>query len=168
MKNKKVKKIIITAIAQNGIIGSKGKLPWDIKEELKHFKETTKGSPVLFGRITFESFGKPLKDRLNIVISKTFSKSKMRENVLSFSSLKKANEFLEENDYEKVFICGGRNIYKAELDKSDEMIISWMKFFAEGDTKFPEINFNNWEISGRKDYKEFEVVYYKSKKKPKI
>ncbi|MCB9250649.1 MAG: dihydrofolate reductase [Ignavibacteriales bacterium] len=65
-------------------------------------------------------------------------------------------------------MCGGRNIYKAELDKADEMIISWMKFFAEGDTKFPEINFNNWEISGRKDYKEFEVVYYKSKKNLKF
>ena len=163
MVKKKFTKIIIAAIAQNGIIGRDGKLPWNSKEEMKHFQETTKASVVLFGSVTFQSFGKPLKDRLNIVISKSLSQKKNNDNVLVFPELDEAYEYLSKKDYKKIFICGGKNIYEEELKKADEMILSWMKFDAEGDTKFPEINFDDWEITNNKDFQEFEVQYYKRK-----
>lgn len=162
MVKKNYTKIIVAAIAQNGIIGRDGKLPWNSKEEMKHFQETTKGSVVLFGRVTFQSFGEPLKDRLNIVISRSLSQKEVNGNVLIFPNLDKAYEYLSK-DFNKVFICGGRNIYEEELKNADEMILSWMKFEAEGDTKFPKINFDDWEITKNKDYHEFEVVYYKRK-----
>lgn len=164
MVKKNFTKVIIAAIAQNGIIGRDGKLPWNSKEEMKHFQETTKGSVVLFGRVTFESFGKPLKERLNVVISSSTELAYDHENVVVFSDLDNAYKYLNEQDIDKVFICGGKNIYEEELSRADQMILSWMKFKAKGDTKFPEINFYEWNITGKKDYKEFEVIYYKRKK----
>jgi dihydrofolate reductase len=157
-------KVIIAAIAQNGIIGKNGKLPWNSDEEMKHFQETTKGSVVLVGRVTFESFGKPLKKRMNVVISSKKKLADGYDNVVVYSDLDDAYNYLSEQDIDKVFICGGKNIYEEELNKADEMILSWMKFKAEGDTKFPEIDFDEWNITDKKDYNEFEVIYYKRKK----
>ena len=163
MVKKNFTKVIIAAIAQNGIIGKDGKLPWNSDEEMKHFQETTKGSVVLFGRVTFESFGKPLKERLNVVISSSTELADGYKNVVAFSDLNAAYEYLSKQDIDKVFICGGKNIYEEELNKADEMILSWMNFKAEGDTKFPEIDFDQWKITDKKDYKEFEVIYYERK-----
>lgn len=164
MVKKNFTKIIIAAIAQNGIIGKNGNLPWKCDEEMKHFQETTKGSVVLFGRVTFHSFGKPLKGRLNVVISSTPEIANGYDNVLVFSNLDNAYEYLSEKKINKIFICGGKNIYEEELSKADEMILSWMKFEAEGDTKFPKIDFNKWYKINKKDQKEFEVIYYRRKK----
>jgi dihydrofolate reductase len=157
------RKIIIAAIAKNGTIGKNGKLPWDSETELKHFKETTNGCAVLFGKNTYKSFGEPLQNRLNIVISKSLKKKVTDENLLIFKSVDKAYEYLEKIGTDKVFICGGKNIYNEALSYADEMIISWMKFEIDGDTKFPKTDFSKWDVVNRKEFNEFEVYYYKRK-----
>jgi len=160
-----LKKIIITAISKNGIIGNKGKTPWFSKKELLHFKKTTLGFPIIMGRITFESLNKPLSNRLNIVISKRKNSKILFKEVLIFSSLTKAYNYLEKNNFKKVFICGGESIYKSAIKKVDKIIISKMNFEAEGDKIFPTINEKIWKIFKTTKHKEFEVIYYRRIKK---
>jgi dihydrofolate reductase len=160
----KLKKIIIAAVSSNGIIGNNGKIPWHSTQEFKHFKKTTIGFPVIFGRRTFESLGKPLKERLNIIISRNLT-YQSDQNILIFSSLTNAYKYLLKNNYEKVFICGGREIYISATKSADEMIISFMKITVHGDTKFPKINFINWTLTKTINFKEFDVCYYQRKKK---
>ncbi|MCW8848973.1 MAG: dihydrofolate reductase [Melioribacteraceae bacterium] len=162
MVNGKLKRVIIAAVSKNGIIGKDNKVPWKVKEELKHFKETTTGHPVLFGRKTFESIGKPLRDRLNIVISSHTAKFE-RPNVLYFGSVKHAYSYLRKKQHEKVFICGGSQIYSNAIKHADEMLISHMSFDAEGDTKFPKINSKLWKITTTKTYDKFTLIKYSRK-----
>lgn len=162
-----MKKIIIVATSKNGVIGNKGKTPWYSKKELSHFKKTTLGSSIIMGRITFESLSKPLTNRLNIVISKKKNLQYPFENILIFQTIKKAYNYLEENNYVKVFICGGERIYKSTIKNADEMIISKMNFEVKGDKKFPKISMKNWMIDKIVKYKEFEVTYYRRIKKSK-
>lgn len=158
-----MKKIIIAAVSQNNVIGSKGSMPWHSKEEFKHFKSTTTGYPVIMGRNTFESFGKPLKNRLNIIITRNPQKKYEFEELKYFSNLKEAYKFCASGNYEKIFIIGGGEIYKSEINEMDELIISVMKFEVEGDTFFPEISKDIWEVAAIKETAEFTVYYYSRK-----
>lgn len=163
VKNKtELKKIIIAAVSQNGIIGNNGKIPWKSKSELNHFKITTLNSAIIFGRNTFESFDKSLNNRTNIIISKTLTSQK--KDLLIFPSLGNAYNYLRKNNFEKVFICGGYKIYLSALRNTDEMILSVMKFSVEGDTKFPKINYANWNLVKVENFDEFDVYFYERKK----
>ncbi len=155
-----LKKIIIAATAQNGVIGNSGKIPWHSSTEFKHFKQTTIGFPIIMGRKTFESIRKPLPGRLSIIISRNPELSYEFENVVVFTSLEKAIHYCETEKYEKVFIIGGGEIYKQSLKFVDELIISIMKLEVEGDTFFPKIDKNIWEVTDKKEFDEFTVCYY--------
>ena len=156
----KLKRIIIAAVSENGIIGHENKIPWKVSEELDHFKKTTLGYPILFGRKTFDSIGKSLKSRLNIVITKKPPKKIISENLIYFQSVKEAYNYLRNNQMEKVFICGGGSIYKNTIKHADEMIISHMNFDVLGNIKFPKINLNLWQIKNRKKFNGFTVIHY--------
>lgn len=157
-----MQKIIVAAVAQNGVIGNKGKIPWHSSEDFKYFKSLTFGNPVIMGRRTLESLGKPLKGRLNVVISRHM-KSESPE-VMVFGSLSEALEYCEnEAKAEKVFIIGGGEIYKEAVKTADEMSISKMKFEAEGDVFFPEIKSSEWDAEVKADYEDFQVIWYKRK-----
>ena len=160
-----MKIIIISAVAQNGVIGrSNGDMPWHVKEEFKHFKQTTIGFPILMGRKTFETLGKPLKGRENIVITRDENFSCDFEEVKIVYSLKEGMEHCKIANPEKLFVIGGGEIYKQAIEIADEMIISYMKFGAEGEINFPEISENNWEIASREDREKFEIVKYTRKR----
>jgi len=160
-----LKKIIIAAVAKSGVIGNKGKIPWYSQKELKHFKNTTTGSPIIMGRVTFESLSKPLINRINIVVSKNKKLQFTDSNVLIFKSLKKAYRYLDKKKYKKVFICGGESIYKTSINNADEMIISKMKIEVDGDTKFPKIKKKIWELHKITKQQEFKIQYYRRIKK---
>ena len=160
-----MKKIIIAAISKNGIIGNKNKIPWHNKEELRHFKETTTGFPIIMGRKTFESIRKPLANRLSIIISKKNGYKTKFNNVLVFPSLGKAYSYLRKENYSKVFICGGTSIYNIAIRNADEMIISIMNFETEGDKKFPKINNKRWKVYKKEKHNDFTVHYFKRIKK---
>ncbi|MCP5062495.1 MAG: dihydrofolate reductase, partial [Ignavibacteriae bacterium] len=148
-------------------IGNKGKIPWYSKKELKHFKKTTSGYPIIMGRITFESLSIPLINRLNIVISQKKNLQYPFEEVLIFKSLRKAYNYLDKKKYKKVFICGGESIYKSSIKNADKMIISNMNIEVNGDTKFPKIKKKIWAIEKTIKHKDFKIEYYVRIKKSK-
>lgn len=159
-----MKKIIIVAISQNNIIGrANGEMPWHVKEEFKHFKDTTLGFPIIMGRKTFEALGKPLKGRINIVITRNKNYKMNFDDVIFFDSVEKSFEYCDQNNYKKVFVIGGGEIYSQAINIVDEMIISRMKFTAEGEVYFPEINDNDWIIEKLFDKDLFDVFIYKRK-----
>lgn len=161
-----VQKTIIVAIAKNGVIGkSNGEMSWHVKEEFQHFKNTTFGFPIIMGRKTFETLGKPLKGRLNLVISRNKSYKTSFDEVVIKSSLDDAIEYCKSLKPEKIFIIGGGEIYKQAISFVDEMIITFMKFEADGEVFFPNINNEDWQINKIKDHELFEIFRYVRKSK---
>ncbi|MCX8106288.1 MAG: dihydrofolate reductase [Ignavibacterium album] len=153
---------LIVAVAQNGVIGkSTGEMSWHVSEEFKHFKNTTRGYPVIMGRKTFETLGKPLKERLNIVLTKNSEYKTQYDEVLIFSSLEDAIDYCKKNNFEKIFIIGGAEIYKLALPIVNEMIVSRMKFDAEGDVYFPKFDESEWIKEKIMDKELFEVYHYR-------
>ncbi len=156
-----MKKIIISAVAKNGVIGrSNGEMPWHVKEEFQHFKNTTLGFPVIMGRKSFDTLGKPLKDRLNVVITNNPEYKVPFDEVKIFHSLNDAVDFFESENLDKIFIIGGGEIYKTAINFIDEMIISEMEFEAEGDVFFPQFNKSDWNIVKKDKREQFEIIYY--------
>ena len=127
--------MILTLVAAhdpNLVIGKDGGLPWHYSEDLKHFKATTTGKPIIMGRGVFEELNeKPLPNRTNIVLSR----SRSYEQVQTFKSLEEAQEVLTD---EEVFIIGGGVLYEYTLSKADKLIITLINKEFEGDTYFPE------------------------------
>jgi dihydrofolate reductase len=156
-----LKKIIISAVAKNGVIGrSNGEIPWHSKEEFQHFKNTTLGFPIIMGRVTFDTLRKPLKGRLNIVISRNDKLSYDFTDLKIFNSLESAFSFCEENNYHKIFIIGGAKIYGQAIKTANEMIISKMDFKADGDVFFPKVDENDWKIKTMEKRDGFDVFFY--------
>jgi dihydrofolate reductase len=152
---------IIVAIAKNGVIGkASGEMSWHVKEEFQHFKNTTLGFPIIMGRKTFETLGKPLKGRLNIVVSKNKLYKTSFDDVILKQSIDEALEYCKTFNPEKIFIIGGGEIYRQAISFVDEMIITFMKFEADGEVKFPLINNNDWIIEKQKDHELFEIFRY--------
>lgn len=156
--------IIIAAVAKNGVIGKDGKIPWHSKEELKHFKNTTTGFPVIMGRKTFESIGKPLKQRLNIVITSRNEIQETEGELITFNTIKSALDYCERKGSAKVFIIGGGKIYNEALRFADRMIITEMDIEPEGDVFFPPGCRLDWELTETDLRDEFTIKYYNRKK----
>ncbi len=133
--------ILITATSKNGVIGVDGKMPWHIPEELKFFKETTMGHPVIMGRKTFESIGsKPLPGRENIVISTTLEETPDITVISDIEELIANKDVID--DIEKVFVIGGAEIYKLFLPHADKLYLTLVDLHIPFDkdkviTKFP-------------------------------
>ena len=139
-----MEKNIIVAVADNGAIGKSGKLLWHISEDLKFFKKQTLGCPIIMGRKTFESIGRALPGRMNIVISHDFSAP---ENVTVASSLEEAFKVAEEAKSEKCFVIGGGQIYKQALSQVDKLIVTHVHTtITDADTFFPSINPALWTL----------------------
>jgi dihydrofolate reductase len=150
--------IIISAIAQNGVIGkSSGEMPWHVKEEFQHFKNTTLGFPIIMGRKTFETLGKPLNGIENIIVTGNRDYKIDSEATKICHSLSESIDYCESKNPEKAFIIGGGQIYKQAIEIADEMVLSFMKFEAEGDVKFPEINYASWKVVSTEDREKFEI-----------
>ena len=133
---------IIVAIAQNGTIGDKNSLLWHIKEDMRFFRTTTSGHPVIMGRKTFESLGsKPLPKRTNIVITRA---NREFEGALTAHSLEDAIRMAGED--EEIFVMGGAQIYREALSVVDRMYITVVERDYEGDTSFPEIDYSQWKL----------------------
>ncbi len=140
-----MKKIsIIVAMNNKRVIGLNNALPWHISEDLKHFKKLTLNHSVVMGRKTFESIGKPLKQRKNIVISR--NESLNFEGVMIVNSIDKAISIA--NDESEIFIIGGEQIYSISLSIVTHMYITEVNNNNEGDAFFPNFKKNQWsEIS---------------------
>ncbi len=142
--------IVIAALAENNVIGKDGDIPWRLKEDFQHFQDLTMGHPCVMGDKTFESLpdnAKPLPGRENIVL--TFDKEYHPEGTKVFFSWEDAMEYLQ--DKEKAYICGGASIYKLGLKQADTLELTRIHKEIEGDTIFPEIDFDKWELVKQED-----------------
>ena len=141
-------------MGRNREIGADNQLLWHLPKDLKHFKEITSGHPVIMGRKTYESIGKPLPNRTNIVISR--KTDWFEEGILIVGSIKEALKFAKKID-EDIFIIGGGNIYEQTIDLADKLEVTVVDAELKADTFFPEINAKNWqktdEICHEKDEK---------------
>ncbi|MCD7963797.1 MAG: dihydrofolate reductase [Rikenellaceae bacterium] len=133
---------IIVAIAKNGVIGCENKLIWHIPEDLKRFKAITYGHPVVMGRKTFESIGRPLSGRTNVIITRNPDYNP--ENCVTVDSIEKVKElFSDEN--EEIFIIGGGEIYRQFIPIADKIYVTEVSSDFNGDTFFPEISNEEWK-----------------------
>lgn len=143
---------IIVAKSSNNVIGKNNELIWRLPNDLKHFKAATSHHPIIMGRKTYQSLGRPLPNRTNIVISRNLDWED--EKIVKLASLPKALEEAQKID-ETVFIIGGGQIYKQAMEFADELVITEVHEEFEGDTYFPEIDEEIWEeVSREYHYKD--------------
>ncbi len=149
-----MKIVLIAAFAQNRVVGINNTLPWHLPEDLKYFKRTTTGKAIIMGRKTYDSIGRPLPNRTNIVISRN-SELKI-EGVKVVDSLQAAIDLAKEvnfiNGVEEVMVIGGASIYEEALPQADRLYITHVHAEVAGDAYFPEVDFSQWQEISRDDY----------------
>jgi len=133
---------IVVAMGEKNEIGSGNQLLWHLPKDLKHFKDLTSGHPIIMGRKTYESIGKALPNRTNIVVSR--KKNWFQEGVLIVGSIKEAVKFAKKID-ENIFIIGGGNVYEQTMEIADRLEVTLVKANLEADTYFPKINEKIWK-----------------------
>ncbi|MFT5088374.1 MAG: dihydrofolate reductase [Planctomycetota bacterium] len=145
-------KSIIVAVSTNGAIGRDNDIPWHYPADMKHFRDTTRGYPIIAGRKTYESFQvRPLPKRLNIVLSRD-ANYQAEGGAHVCTCLQAAFTRAEIEDKGKVFILGGAEIYRQALPLTDEMVITFVPEEIEGDAFFPPWDRGEWnEIERRQE-----------------
>lgn len=145
---------IIVAVAENGVIGRDNGLPWKISEDMRHFKGVTMGKPVVMGRKTYESIGKPLPGRLNIVITR--NPAYRAEGVRIVGSLDEAlavgGQAAGESGAEEIVVIGGSEIYAAAIPNAERLYITEIHASVEGDAMFPAIDWSHWREASRENH----------------
>lgn len=150
---------IVVAMTDDRVIGNGEEIPWHIPEELQTFKRITSGGVVIMGRKTFESIGRPLPDRHNLVVSKTLTAVEGVEVSRSLeAAVERAAQF-----HEKIFFIGGREIYEKALDMAGYMYVSWISRHYDGDLKFPPFDPTRWEPVEEQLREAFRLVLYRRK-----
>lgn len=148
---------LIVAMTKDRVIGKPNALPWHISDDLKRFKRITNGQTVIMGRNTYESIGRPLPNRYNIVLS---HESEDIEGVKVCNSLDEGLEVAKQTSRE-IFIIGGASVYKQALSKVDAMYVSHIKNDYEGTVFFPEYDESEWKEGDKEEYDEFVAITYK-------
>ncbi len=166
-------KMIISIIAAIGIgrqLGLNKKVPWKLKKDMETFKKLTLNHHILMGRKTFESIGKPLPNRINLLV--TGNKNINANGCMVFDCSYKAIDFAKANGEKELFVIGGATIYNffIENDLVDKMYITETNYNGEADTFFPNFDKNNWNISKAEDLEKSEndtcsgkLVFYERK-----
>lgn len=147
---------MVAAVADNGVIGADGDIPWRIPEDLAHFKRITLGHTLVMGRATYDSIGRPLPGRTTIVLTRdpTWSAS----GVLVAHGLDAALA-LAQNTPGDVVIVGGSHVYRATLDRADEQILTEVHLSPEGDTFYPEFDRDEWVETARESRDGYDWVW---------
>ncbi len=141
---------MIAAVAENGVIGSDNAIPWQLPSDFAHFKRTTMGKPLIMGRKTFESIGRPLPGRTNIVVTR--NPGYKPDGVQVFGSLQAAlshaQSIVEVSGADEVMIGGGAQIYAEAMPLAERLYISHVALNPPGDTHFPVISPAEWQETG--------------------
>ena len=139
---------LVAAVAENGVIGADGKLPWHLPEDLQHFKRVTLGHPVIMGRKTWESIGRPLPNRENIVVSRS---SEFRaEGARIAPSFEDALALCPAG--KPVFVIGGNEVFRAALPHATDLVLTQIHRSYEGDVYFPAFNPADWRETRREEH----------------
>ncbi|GAK33731.1 dihydrofolate reductase [alpha proteobacterium Q-1] len=140
---------LIVAAAENGVIGDQGRMPWHLPPDLRHFRQLTMGKPVIMGRKTHESIGKPLAGRKNIVITRQIM-ADVHPDILLAHSPDAALDLAD--SCPEVMIIGGAEIYRAFLDRADRIYLTRVHGVYTGDAIFPALSREEWREIGREDH----------------
>lgn len=132
---------LIVAATKNWVIGKDNQMPWHLPADLAWFRKNTTGKPVIMGRKTFESIGRPLPKRTNIVLSRSPFQF---EAVIWQNNMESAVDFVK--DQEEIMLIGGGELFKQYLPLADKLYFTQIQTELEGDTFFPEIDWTQWEI----------------------
>lgn len=152
--------VLVAAVADNGVIGRDGDIPWRIPEDMKHFKAVTSGSPVVMGRVTYESIGRPLPNRTNIVITRSPGWS--AEGVTTVGSVDEALAVAREvarGSASDVMVIGGARVYEAVIGTADVQVITEVHQSPEGDTFYPEFDRSAWLETRREKHDGYDFVW---------
>ncbi len=147
---------LIVAMARNRTIAKNDQMPWHISADLKKFKQITMGNPIIMGRKTFESIGKALPGRTNIVISR--NPLFQRNTCLIYNSLDSA--FKACGKFEEVFIIGGGEIYELAMPQADNIYLTQIHKIIEGDTFFPKLDKDQWKEVSREEINDDKQVNF--------
>ncbi len=151
--NSQPKIVFHFAVADNGVIGKDNDMPWHVSSDLKRFKALTMGKPLLMGRRTFESIGRPLPGRTNVVITRdeTFSS----EGILIASSIEQAMELCEQDARDKgvdeIAVIGGGSIYQALWNQAEKLYVTHVHAEPDGDTFVPDIDEKIWALVSKQE-----------------
>ena len=154
--------VIVAAIAENGVIGNGGEMPWHYPEDLRRFRETTMGHPVVMGRRTFESIldrlGEPLPGRTNVVL--TTNPSLLPDGVVAAESIGAAIDAAAETGAGTAYVVGGASVYEQFLPRVDRLLVTEIAEQYEGDTYFPAFDEDAWVEVAREERAELAFVTY--------
>jgi len=144
---------LVVAVADNGVIGRGGDLPWRLPEDLKYFRAVTMGKPIVMGRRTYESIGRPLPGRPNIVVTRNpdFHADGVDIAATLDDALAIAARRAEAAGVSEITIIGGAEIYRAVLPRADRIYLTEVHEAVEGDTVFPDYDRNEWNETSRSD-----------------
>ena len=137
---------IIVAVAENGVIGRDGELPWHLSADLQRFKRITMGHTIVMGRRTWESIDRPLPGRKSIVVSRQTDYETGFENVTRAGSLYDALQLAAASGDEEAFIIGGAELYREALRRADLLHVTRVRANVEGDTSFPTVDWDQWQF----------------------
>jgi dihydrofolate reductase len=149
--------VLVAAVAENGVIGKDGDIPWSIREDLKHFRATTTGNTVVMGRRTFESIGHPLPYRTNVVVTRQRDWSS--DGVFVAHSVQEAVELAQGYDGE-VMVIGGGHVYAAAMPLADAQVLTEVRLSPEGDTHYPEFDRGEWAEVKREPHEGYDFVWW--------
>jgi len=152
-----VRVFLVAAVADNGVIGVEEQLPWHLPDDLRHFREVTKGKTVVMGRRTFESIGHPLPYRTNIVVTR--QEDWAHENVFVAHSVEEAIT-LARGIGEDVMVIGGGEVYREAMRLADGQIITEVHHSPEGDTHYPDFDRDEWTEVRREPHEGFDFVWW--------
>ncbi|WP_341805243.1 dihydrofolate reductase [Nocardioides ochotonae] len=147
--------VLIAAVADNGVIGADGTIPWHLPEDFAHFRRTTLGHALIMGRATYDSIGRPLPGRTTIVLTRDRAWS--ADGVLVAHDLDEALALAAERDV-TAYVAGGAAIYALALPVADEQVLSEVHLSPEGDTRYPDFDRGQWRESAREAHDGFDVV----------
>lgn len=145
--------ILVAAVSENGVIGRGNALPWRLKSDMAHFRELTMGKPVVMGRKTYLSIGKPLKGRTTIVVSR--NRAFAAQGIVVAASLEAAMSAARGDALRRgagaIIVAGGADIYVQTMPQATDLAITEVHMRAEGDARFPAIDPKFWRESGRSE-----------------
>lgn len=148
--------VMVAAVAENGVIGLGGDIPWHISEDLRHFRETTRGNTVLMGRTTYDAIGHPLPYRTNVVVTRNTEWS--AAGVFVVHSVEEGIELAQDMDGD-VMIGGGTQVYAAAMPLATHQVLTEVRLSPAGDTYYPDFDRTEWQETRREDHEGYAWVW---------